>query len=74
MTTRNLEYLFGPGSIALIGASERPHSIGATVLRNLFEVGFAGPIWPVISLSTSRRPDSAIIWRARSMIRTGSPI
>jgi len=47
MTTRNLEYLFGPGSIALIGASERPHSIGATVLRNLFEAGFAGPIWPV---------------------------
>jgi len=47
MTIRNLEYLFAPKSVALIGASERPGSIGATVLRNLSEAGFAGPIWPV---------------------------
>jgi acetyltransferase len=47
MTIRNLEYLFAPKSVALIGASERPHSIGATVLRNLSEAKFAGPIWPV---------------------------
>src|SRR4051794_34342479 len=47
MTIRNLEHLFAPKSVALIGASERPHSIGATVLRNLCEAGFAGPIWPV---------------------------
>src|SRR6478752_4482443 len=47
MTIRNLECLFSPRSVALIGASERPHSIGATVLRNLSEAGFAGPIWPV---------------------------
>src|SRR3954449_7103789 len=47
MTIRNLEHLFAPKSVALIGASERPHSIGTTVLRNLCEAGFAGPIWPV---------------------------
>jgi acetyltransferase len=47
LTTRNLELLFRPRSVALIGASDRPHSVGATVLRNLVEGGFRGPVWPV---------------------------
>src|SRR5881628_2515734 len=47
MTIRNLEVLFAPKSVALIGASERPGSISATVLRNLREAGFAGPLYPV---------------------------
>ena len=47
VSRRNLEYLFNPGSVALIGASDRPHSIGATVMHNLRHGGFAGPIWPV---------------------------
>src|SRR5205085_11228307 len=47
MSRRNLEYLFNPGSVALIGASDRQHSVGATVMRNLLQGGFAGPIWPV---------------------------
>ena len=32
MSIRNLQYLFDPASVAIIGASERPHSVGATVL------------------------------------------
>lgn len=47
MSSRNLEYLLAPRSVALIGASDRPHSVGATVMRNLLEGGFDGPIWPV---------------------------
>ena len=47
MTIRNLDYLFRPQSVAVIGASDRQHSVGATVLRNLIEAGFAGPILPV---------------------------
>lgn len=47
MTVRNLDYLLEPHSIAVIGASERPHSVGATVLHNLIVGGFAGPIMPV---------------------------
>ncbi|MDB5729029.1 MAG: family N-acetyltransferase [Noviherbaspirillum sp.] len=47
MSIRNLEYLFRPRSVALIGASKKPHSVGATVLRNLTEAGFAGTILPV---------------------------
>ena len=47
MSTRNLEYFFRPRSVALIGASEKPASVGATVLANLACAGFNGPIWPV---------------------------
>ncbi len=47
MTIRNLDYLFAPGSIALIGASTQPGSIGSVLARNLFRAGFEGPIMPV---------------------------
>ncbi|WP_395407548.1 GNAT family N-acetyltransferase [Pseudoduganella sp. UC29_106] len=47
MSTRNLEYLFQPKSVAVIGASERPHSVGATVFRNLLDGDFRGPVYPV---------------------------
>lgn len=47
MTTRNLDALFAPRSIALIGASNHAHSVGAVIARNLAAGGFAGPILPV---------------------------
>ncbi|GEO40758.1 GCN5 family N-acetyltransferase [Skermanella aerolata] len=47
MTVRNLDYLLKPKSIALIGASRKPKTIGAVVARNLFNAGFDGPIMPV---------------------------
>ncbi|WP_029006655.1 bifunctional acetate--CoA ligase family protein/GNAT family N-acetyltransferase [Azorhizobium doebereinerae] len=47
MTTRNLDALFHPGAIALVGAGNRPGSIGAVVAKNLFEGGFDGPILSV---------------------------
>lgn len=47
MSVRNLEALFQPRSVALIGASDRASSVGAVVLRNLKAGGFKGPIWPV---------------------------
>ena len=47
MSIRNLEYFFRPQSVAVIGASEKPRSVGATVLRNLVEGGFKGHIMPV---------------------------
>ena len=47
MSVRNLKYLFEPRSVAVIGASEKPHSVGATVLRNLVAGGFGGSILPV---------------------------
>ncbi len=47
MSTRNLRQLFRPKSIAVIGASNRPSSIGAILMRNLLGAGFDGPIMPV---------------------------
>lgn len=47
MTIRNLDKLFNPKSIALIGASNRPQSVGAVLAGNLFLSGFAGPVMPV---------------------------
>ena len=47
MSVRNLNFLFRPKSVAVIGASERPHSVGATVMRNLLDGGFHGPIMAV---------------------------
>ncbi|MGX9218983.1 bifunctional acetate--CoA ligase family protein/GNAT family N-acetyltransferase [Massilia varians] len=47
MSVRNLEHLFAPKSVALVGASERPGSLGATLLHNLLAGGFKGEVWPV---------------------------
>ena len=47
MSIRHLDSLFDPRSVAVIGASQRPASVGATVWRNLREGGFAGARWAV---------------------------
>ena len=47
MSVRNLDHLFAPRSVAVIGASIKPHSVGATVLRNILAGGFKGPVYPV---------------------------
>lgn len=44
MSIRNLDSLFDPASVAVIGASDRPRSVGATVWRNLRAGRFAGPV------------------------------
>ena len=47
MSTRNLDSLFDPHSVAVIGASMRAGSVGATVWRNVRQGHFLGPRWPV---------------------------
>ena len=47
MTIRNLDALFKPRSIALVGGSRRDGSLGAVLARNLFHGEFEGPILPV---------------------------
>ncbi len=47
MSVRNLDSLFRPTSVAVIGASNSPNSIGGVVMRNLLKGGFTGPIMPV---------------------------
>ncbi len=47
MSVRNLDKIFKPRRIAVIGASERTDSVGYTVLRNLISAGFGGVVYPV---------------------------
>jgi len=47
MSVENLDKIFRPDSIAVIGAGERPGSIGAALMRNLIQGGFAGEIYPI---------------------------
>lgn len=44
MTSHALDPFFTPASIALIGASNRPGSIGLVLAQNLLGGGFAGPV------------------------------
>ena len=47
MSIRNLDAIFRARSVALIGASRQPKSVGAVIAENLLGGGFAGPIMPV---------------------------
>lgn len=47
MSIRHLDQLFDPVSVAVIGASLRPASVGATVWRNLHADGFKGQVYAV---------------------------
>jgi len=75
MSIRNFVQLFQPASVALIGASDRPGSVGAVVARNLRRAGFHGalrfvnphhqtldgmPVYPDVA-SLPEPPDLAII-------------
>jgi acetyltransferase len=53
MTIRNLDALFQPRSVALIGASPRPGSLGQLVARNLVRAGFRGPTYFVNPTATT---------------------
>ena len=50
-----LEELFTPRSVAVIGASNRPGTVGTTLFRNILQAGFKGvaypvnPTWPSVS-------------------------
>ena len=47
MSIRHLDRLLAPKSVAVIGASARAGSVGATVWRNLRAGSFAGPVYAV---------------------------
>jgi len=55
MTIENLDKIFQPDSVAVVGASERSGSVGNALMRNLIERGFAGKIYPI-------NPNRKTIW------------
>jgi len=42
-----LDALFKPKSVAIVGASNNPFSIGHIVMQNLLDHNFKGPIYPI---------------------------
>ena len=75
MSVRNLDKLFKPRSVVVIGATDRAGSVGAVVLRNLRRADFRGevllvnqhhqtldgmPVWPDVT-SLPHPPDLAVI-------------
>jgi acetyl coenzyme A synthetase (ADP forming)-like protein len=42
-----VSHVLRPSSVAVVGASDRPGSVGGAVLRNLIDAGFTGRIHPV---------------------------
>ncbi len=47
MSIRNLDKMFTPKSVALIGASDKPQSVGAALIENILRAGYRGPVLPV---------------------------
>ena len=44
---RDLDVLFNPRAIAVVGASRDPGKVGTIVVQNLKDSGFTGPIYPI---------------------------
>jgi acetyltransferase len=59
MTVRNLDAVFHPRAIALIGASRKPSSVGDVIARNLLSGGFRGPVMFVHPEAPSIRSHAA---------------
>ncbi|MBN1104499.1 MAG: bifunctional acetate--CoA ligase family protein/GNAT family N-acetyltransferase [Deltaproteobacteria bacterium] len=47
MSQYNLNKMLGPESVAVVGATDRPGTVGCVVLENLKAGGFRGPIFPI---------------------------
>jgi acetyltransferase len=47
LTKYSLDAMFAPGSVAVIGATDRPGTVGRTVLENLIHGRFSGKVYAV---------------------------
>ena len=48
----SLRHILAPASVAVIGASRRPGSVGRVILRNIVSGGFPGPVYAVNPAAT----------------------
>lgn len=47
MVTLNLDKIFNPKSVAVIGASDEEGTVGYALIKNFTELGFSGKVFPV---------------------------
>jgi len=45
--SRSIARLLNPRTVAVVGASDQPSSIGRVLMQNLLSGGFAGPVYPI---------------------------
>jgi acetate---CoA ligase (ADP-forming) len=49
----DMSYILSPGSIAVVGASNRAGSLGLAIFRNLLDAAYQGILYPVNPKATS---------------------
>ena len=59
MSQHYLNTLFAPKSVAIIGASERPDSVGQIVFQNMLQGGYKGALYPVNAKSAQIQGQTA---------------
>jgi acetyltransferase len=47
MTRSPFDYFFSPRAVALVGASEKPNTLGNAVIQNMLDAGYKGDLYPV---------------------------
>jgi acetyltransferase len=70
MSIYHLDRIFHPRSVAVVGASQREHSAGAALMRNLLKGGFKGSVYAV-------NPRHATVWGLAcrpSIVDIGQPV
>jgi len=58
----NLNRIFNPKRIAVVGASDREGSIGAKIFNNLRKAGYKGEVFPVSRNKHDYRPGHLVTW------------
>jgi acetyltransferase len=70
LVTLNLDKIFNPKSIAIVGASDEDGSVGCALMRNFVELGFEGKVYPV----NLRKPEVFGIKAYASVIDVPEPV
>ena len=52
-SSSRLDGILSPKSIAVVGASTRPGTVGNDIFRNLLFCGFNGPVYPINPKATN---------------------
>ncbi len=47
MSLYRLDRFFAPRSVAIVGATDRPHSMGQALMANMARAGFSGTLYPI---------------------------
>jgi hypothetical protein len=61
----SMRHVLMPASVAVIGASRRPGSVGRAILQNLIDGGFPGPVYPVNPHAAELDGIGCLPWRPR---------